>query len=117
MLFGSLVINPYFFTQLIPAGTRLQTHKRWIGEILGSWVDKGGFPLSRNFYVRVHVIFTRVNEIEPMCGRSRAKIKVGPRSTLRNALPFIYHLYFIDARKNYATVEIHFKSRSHHVSN
>ena len=68
--------NPYFFTQLIPAGIRLQTHKRWIGEILESRVDKGGFPLSRNFYVR-----TGVNEIESMYGRWCVNVTVGPRST------------------------------------
>ena len=38
--------------------------------------DKGGFPLSRNFYVR-----TRMNKIDKMYGSSRVKVKVEPRST------------------------------------
>ena len=32
----------------------------------------GGFPLSRNFYVHMHVSFTHVNKTETMYGRSRA---------------------------------------------
>ena len=39
-----------------------------------------GFPLSRNFYKRMHVSFTRVKEIEAMYGRSRVNIKVEPCS-------------------------------------
>ena len=42
---------------------------------------KGGFPLSRNFYVLTHVIFTRINKIGTMYGRSRVNVKVEPRST------------------------------------
>ena len=45
-----------------------------------------------------------VNEIEAMYGTSRVNVKVEPRY---NERPFIYRLYFIYARKNYATVEIH----------
>ena len=41
---------------------------------------KGGFPLSRNFYVHTHVNFTRVNKTETMSGRSRVKVKVKPRT-------------------------------------
>ena len=32
----------------------------------------GGFPLSRNFFVHMHVSFTHVNKTETMYGRSRA---------------------------------------------
>ena len=42
---------------------------------------KGGFPLSRNFYVRSHVNFMRLNIIETMYRRSRVNVKVEPRST------------------------------------
>ena len=58
--------------------------------------DKGGFPLSRNFYVRTRLNFTRINEIEKMYGRSRVKVKVEPRSTftftrgLSYTLPLCY---------------------------
>ena len=52
---------------------------------------KGGFPPSRNFYVR-----TLVNKIETMHGRSRVNVKVEPRSTFNlrmafHALP-LFHL-------------------------
>ena len=30
-----------------------------------------GFPPSRDFYVRTHVNFTRLNEIEAMYGKTR----------------------------------------------
>ena len=43
--------------------------------------DKGGFPLSRNFYVRTDVNFSRINKIETMYGRLSVKEKVEPRST------------------------------------
>ena len=41
---------------------------------------QGGFPLSHNFSVRLHVNFTRVNKIETMYGRSRVNVQVEPRS-------------------------------------
>lgn len=50
--------------------------------------------------MRTHLNFSRVNEIEAMYGTSLAQF-------LRNARPFIDRLYFIYARKSYATVEIH----------
>ena len=34
----------------------------------------GGFPLSRNFYVHMHVSFTRINKTETMYGRSRVNV-------------------------------------------
>ena len=46
-------------------------------------LSKSGFPPSRNFYVRTHINFTRVNEIETMYGRSRVNVKVEPRSTFK----------------------------------
>ena len=36
----------------------------------------GGFPLWRNFYLRTHVNFSRVNKIEAMYERPIAKAKV-----------------------------------------
>ena len=44
--------------------------------------SNGGFPLSSYFYVRTQVNFTRVNNIEPMYGRSRVNVKFELRSTL-----------------------------------
>ena len=38
--------------------------------------------MSRNFYVRTHVDFTRLNKIEAMFGREREHVKVELRSTL-----------------------------------
>ena len=43
-------------------------------------MTEGGFPLSRNFHVRMHVNFTRVNKVEAMYGRSSVKVKVEPLS-------------------------------------
>ena len=40
------------------------------------------FPLSRNFSVRTHVNFTRVNKIEAMYGRPYVNVKVERGSTL-----------------------------------
>ena len=36
-----------------------------------SFSDKGGFPLSRNFYVRKHVNFTRVNKIKAAASKRK----------------------------------------------
>ena len=41
-----------------------------------SFVPKGRFLLSHNFYSRTHVNFTRVNKVETMYGRSRLNAKV-----------------------------------------
>ena len=41
----------------------------------------GGFPLSRNFYVRTRVKLTCVNKIEAMYERPRVNVEVEPRST------------------------------------
>ena len=49
----------------------------------------------RNFYVRTHVNFTRVNKIETMHVRSRVNVKVERRSTFT----FMGGLYFIYALK------------------
>ena len=74
----------------------------------GTDSDKGGFPLSHNFYVRTHLNFTRVNKIETMYERSRVNVKVEPRSTFTiYAWPFIHYLYVIYARKFY--VRLHGK--------
>ena len=43
---------------------------------------KGWFPLSRNFPVRTHVKFTRVNEKETLYERPRVNVKVERGSTL-----------------------------------
>ena len=57
---------------------------------------KGGFPLSRNFYVRLHVNFTRVNKIETMCERSRVSVNVeqGSTFTFTRDLPYIVSISF-----------------------
>ena len=49
------------------------------------------FPLSRNFYVRTHVKFACVNEIEVMYARSRVIVKVewGSTFTFMRDLPYI----------------------------
>ena len=62
---------------------------------------KGGFPLSRNFSVRTHVNFTRVNKMETMYGRSRVYVKVEPRSTftLTRALSYIASISFTRLRR------------------
>ena len=53
-----------------------------------------GFPLSRNFYLRMHVNFTRLHEIETMNGRSRVNEKLNLAQLLHlrvtsHTLPFI----------------------------
>ena len=52
---------------------------------------KGGFPLSRDFYVRTHVNFTRVNKRETMYERSRVSVNVEQGSTFMftRDLPYI----------------------------
>ena len=52
---------------------------------------KGGFPLSRDFYVR-----TRVNKIETMYERSRVSVKVeqGSTFTFTRDLPYIVSISF-----------------------
>ena len=78
----------------------------------------------RNFYVRTHVNFTRVNKIETMHVRSRVNVKVEPRSTFTfmGGLSYIAFISFtrLDfpafARKNYATVEINPKGHLLRVS-
>lgn len=42
---------------------------------------KGGFPMSRNSFVRAYVIFTRINNIEAKYSKSREHIKVERRLT------------------------------------
>ena len=42
----------------------------------------GGFPLSRNLYLRMYVNFTRVNKIEAAYGRSHVNAKVETLSQL-----------------------------------
>ena len=68
-----------------------------------------------HFHVRAHVYFRRV-KIEEMYRRSRLNVKVEPRSTSTVTLGVlhitsIFHLrtqnLSANARKNYATVEIH----------
>ena len=60
-------------------------------------------PMSRNFYVRKHVNFTRVNKIEAsklMYARSRVNVRVELRSTSTSTCAvFMQCLYFIYAHK------------------
>ena len=58
--------------------------------------DKGGFPLSRNFYDRKHVNFTRVNKINAMYEMLPVNAKVVLRSTFKLRTTFhtlpLFHL-------------------------
>ena len=67
--------------------------KRWLSQVR---IFKGGFPLLRNFYVSTHVNFMRVNKIKAMYGRSRANVKVEPRSTftLTRGVSYIAYISF-----------------------
>ena len=58
--------------------------------------SNGGFQLSRNFSVRMHVNFTRVGKIQAMCGKSRVNVKVKPRLTFtfRRGLSYIASILF-----------------------
>ena len=67
---------------------------------------KGGFPLSRNCYVRTHVHFTPVNEIETMYGSSGVSVNVEQGSTFTFTRDLLYILsisftcvYFTCVRK------------------
>ena len=74
--------------------------------------------------MRTHVNFLRVNKVETMHARSRAKVKVEPRSTFTfmGGLSYIASISFTRlnfpafARKNYATVEINPKGHLFRVS-
>ena len=57
---------------------------------------KGGFPLSRNSYVRAHVNFTPVNKTETMYERSRVSVNVeqGSTFTFTSDLPYIVSISF-----------------------
>ena len=62
--------------------------------------NKGGFPLSHNFYLRTHVNFTRVNKIEIMYERSRVNVKVEPETfTFTRGLSYIASILFTCVRK------------------
>ena len=63
--------------------------------------SEGGFPLSRNFYVRTHVNFTRVNKIETMYGRPHVNVNVEPCSTftITLGLSYIASISFTRVRK------------------
>ena len=60
---------------------------------------KGGFPLSRNFYVRTHVNFTPVNTVRTRYGKSRVSVNVEQGSTFTFArdLPYIFSISFTRA--------------------
>ena len=66
--------------------------------------SKGGFPLSRNFYVHTHVNFTRVNKTETMYGRSRVNVKVEPPSTFTFTRGLSYIASFSFTRINVTCV-------------
>ena len=85
------------------------------GNNRGKWRFRCWFPLLRNFTVRAHVNFTRVNIIEVMCKRPRLNGKVdrGSTFTFTRDLPYMSCIIFTRVKfsayawKNYATVEIH----------
>ena len=63
--------------------------------------------MSRKFYVRTYVDFTRANKIEVMDERVRSNVKLSEINFYVDARPSIYFLYFIYAPKINATMEIH----------
>ena len=52
---------------------------------------KGGFPLSRYFYVRMHLNGTRISKIGAVYELSRVNVNLGevPLSTFTRNLPYI----------------------------
>ena len=56
--------------------------------------------LSRNFYTRTNVNFTRVNKIEAMYGRSRVSVKVegGLTSTFTRGVSYIASISFMHVK-------------------
>ena len=72
----------------------------------------GGFPLSRNFYVHMHVNFTRVNKIETRFDVFHLNVKLSKVQLLLvraifHALPLLFaNLNFKHVRQNYVTEEI-----------
>ena len=56
--------------------------------------------LSRNFYTRTNVNFTRVNKIEAMYGRSRVSVKVegGLTSTFTRGVSYIASTSFMHVK-------------------
>ena len=57
-------------------------------------LSQGGFPLSRNFYLRTYVNFTRVNKIEATYGGSRVNVKVRSSFTFARGLSYIASISF-----------------------
>ena len=71
----------------------------------GYKASKSGFPLSRNFHVRTHVNFTRVNKIEVMYDRPRVNVKVERGSTFAftRDLPYIAFTSFTRVKFTYVS--------------
>ena len=65
-----------------------------------SFSDKAGFPLSRNFYDRKNVNFTRVNKIKAAAGKRKSCTSVNFYVT--HNLPYIASLSFM--RVNFTRV-------------
>ena len=65
-----------------------------------SFSDKGGFPLSRNFYDRKHVNFTRVNKIKAAASKRKNCTLVNFYVT--HNLPYIASISFM--RVNFTRV-------------
>ena len=63
------------------------------------------FPLSCNFSVRIHVKFTRLNEIEAMYESPRANVK-DERTFMCTRDPSLRCLYFVYARKIYVRTQV-----------
>ena len=63
-------------------------------------LNKGGFPLARNFYALTHVNLTCVNKIEAMYGRSCVHVKLEPRPmfTFTRALSYTASILFTRVR-------------------
>ena len=76
----------------------------------GYKASKSGFPLSRNFHVRTHVNFTRVNKIEVMYDRPRVNVKVERGSTFAftRDLPYIAFISLTCVKFTYvSTLKLH----------
>ena len=59
------------------------------------------FPLSRNFSVRIHVKFTRVNEIEAMYESPRANMKDERTFTFTRDPPYVASILFTRVKFTY----------------
>ena len=65
------------------------------------FVNKGRFPVSRNFYLRTCIKFTFANKIEATHERSFVNVNIEPRSSPCLSSAVLTCLYFIYVIKIY----------------